>query len=86
MTEANTKPESSDITEETLWDLSGLNFDWGSDAENMQVYNCPSCCAELICDENTAAISCPYCGSPTIIPEQFGDTLRPDYVLPFKRA
>ena len=50
----------------------------------MRAYNCTSCGAELICDETTAATSCPYCGNPTIVPGQFGGTLRPDYVLPFK--
>lgn len=24
--------------------------------------------AELICDESTAATSCPYCGNPTVVP------------------
>ena len=24
--------------------------------------------AELICDEGTAATSCPYCGNPTVVP------------------
>ena len=57
---------------------------WGSDGSQMRVYNCPSCGAELICDENTAASSCPYCGNPTIVPGQFQGMLRPDYVLPFK--
>ena len=26
------------------------------------------CGAELICDESTAATSCPYCGNPTVVP------------------
>ena len=50
----------------------------------MHVYNCPSCGAELICDENTAATSCPYCGNPSIVPGQLSGMLKPDYVLPFK--
>ncbi len=56
---------------------------WGEDAEHLKTYNCPSCGAELICDENTAATSCPYCGNPSIVPGQFTDMRRPDYVLPF---
>ena len=43
-----------------------------------------SCGAELICDESTAATSCPYCGNPTVVPGQFSGTLKPDFVLPFK--
>ena len=52
--------------------------------EGMKAYRCPSCGAELICDETTAATSCPYCGNPSIVPGQFTDMRRPDYVLPFK--
>lgn len=57
---------------------------WGDDAEGMKAYSCPSCGAELICDESTAATSCPYCGNPTVVPGQFSGALKPDYVAPFK--
>ncbi len=66
------------------WDMSGLQEDWGEDANGMRMYNCPSCYAELICDETTAATSCPYCGNPTIVPGQFKGMLKPHYVIPFK--
>lgn len=70
--------------EEEGWDLSGLNSDWGADADSMRAYNCPSCGAELICEETTAATACPYCGNPSIVPGQFSGMLKPDYVIPFK--
>ena len=57
---------------------------WGEDAEKMRAYSCSSCGAQLICEETTAATSCPYCGNPTIIPGQFRGTLKPDLVIPFK--
>ncbi len=57
--------------------------DWGEDAETMRAYNCPSCGAELICEQTTAATSCPYCGNPSIVPGQFGGTRKPDFVIPF---
>ena len=52
--------------------------------EGMKAYNCPSCGAELICDETTAATSCPYCGNPTVVPGQFAGGMKPDYIIPFK--
>ncbi len=52
--------------------------------EGMKSYGCPSCGATLVCDENLAASSCPYCGNPTVVPGQFTDMLKPDFVLPFK--
>ena len=57
---------------------------WGKDAAKMRAYNCTSCGAELICDETTAATSCPYCGNNTIIPGTFAGTQRPEWVIPFK--
>ncbi len=58
---------------------------WSSnEAAELKSYNCPSCGAELICDETTAATSCPYCGNPTIIPGQFSGGLKPELILPFK--
>ena len=66
------------------WDFSSVSDDWGEDAGSMRAYTCPSCGAELICEETTAATSCPYCDNPTVIPGQFGGTLKPDYVIPFR--
>ncbi len=57
---------------------------WEQEQAGMKAYNCPSCGAELICDETTAATSCPYCGNPTVLPGQFHGMLKPDYILPFK--
>ena len=54
------------------------------DPEGMKAYSCPSCGAELVCDETTVATSCPYCGNPSIVPGQFAGMRKPDYVLPFK--
>ena len=57
---------------------------WDLDGEGLKAYNCPSCGAELILDETTAATACPYCGNPSIIPGVFARTLKPDLILPFK--
>jgi len=66
------------------WDTSELTDNWGTDGTNMKVYNCPSCGAELICENSTGATSCPYCGNPTIVPGQFTGALKPNFVIPFK--
>lgn len=72
------------VDEDGCWDTSGLSDSWGADAAGMKAYSCPSCGAELICDETTAATSCPYCGNPTVVPGQFSGALKPDYIIPFK--
>lgn len=57
---------------------------WGEDGNGMKTYSCPACTAELICDETTAATSCPYCGNPTVVPGQFSGSKKPEFVIPFK--
>ena len=54
-----------------------------NEAAGLRSYSCPSCGAELICDETPAATSCPYCGNPTVIAGQFSGMQRPELVLPF---
>lgn len=67
------------------WDISSAGGSFSEEeASHLRGYICPSCAAELICDETTAATSCPYCGNPTVVPEQFAGQLKPDFVLPFK--
>ncbi len=63
------------------WELEGSEE--LAESSGVRAYNCPSCGAELICDETTAATSCPYCGNPTIIPASLAGTLKPDYIIPF---
>ena len=59
-------------------------YAWEPEAENLRVYTCPSCGAELFCEETTAATSCPYCGNPTVVPGQFHGQMKPDFILPFR--
>lgn len=88
--EADEKKSSSegsvfdDINEhKSDWNDDYIEHNWGLE-DGMRSYSCPSCGAELICDETTAATSCPYCGNPTIIPGQFSGELKPNYIIPFK--
>ena len=68
--------------EKADWDTSEFQNSWDTDA--LRKFSCPSCGAEMICDETTAATSCPYCGNPTVIPGRFTGSLKPDYVIPFR--
>ena len=76
--------QSTPTGDGSVWDTSGFSEDWGAEGNGMRAYSCPSCGAELICNENTAATSCPYCGNPTVVPGQFSGQLRPDFIIPFK--
>lgn len=88
-TEAEAKKEAAreaarDSETGESWDLSELGSDWGAEGASMRAYTCPSCSAQIICEETTAATSCPYCGNPTVVPGRFDGTLKPDYVIPFQ--
>ena len=73
---AGTEPE---------WDLSMAGGNWSEEeAAHLRGYTCPSCGAGIICDDTTAATSCPYCGNQTVVPGQFTGQLKPDFVIPFK--
>ncbi|MCR5650558.1 MAG: hypothetical protein K6F86_05195 [Lachnospiraceae bacterium] len=51
--------------------------------EEFKSYSCSSCGAELLADQNTAVILCPYCGNNTIATAQFASNIRPDCLIPF---
>lgn len=74
------KDKEDDMSWETA---AGSEWEEG-EAEGLRSYVCKSCGGELTCDENTAAVTCPYCGSPTVMEGRLSGSLRPDYVIPFK--
>lgn len=52
--------------------------------ESLNSYICQSCGGEIVCDDNTAATSCPYCDNPVVLSGRLSGSLRPDLVIPFK--
>lgn len=82
-TSASDVPSDGEVSIEMNMDFDEGRESWGLE-DGMMAYNCPSCGAELICDETTAAMSCPYCDNPTIIPTSIADALKPDLIIPFK--
>lgn len=69
-------------------------YDWESyeprnyeaDGEiDLASYTCPSCGAEITGDDTMGSTVCPYCGDAAVIKGQFEGTLRPDYIIPFKK-
>ena len=55
-----------------------------SEYENALLYSCPSCGAEIITDETTAATTCYYCSNPVVLSGKLSGALKPDYIIPFK--
>ncbi len=69
------------------WDLAEAGGEWSPDElQNLKTLTCSACGAELVCDENTMATECCYCGNPTMVPQRFSGMLKPDLVIPFKKS
>lgn len=75
------KQQAADAAAET----SAQGPVWGEEeAAGLTSRTCSSCGAELVCEETTAATTCPYCGNPTVLGGQLSGKLKPEYILPFK--
>lgn len=48
-----------------------------------RVYNCPSCGAEVVTDDTTAASFCFYCHNPVILGGRLSGAFAPDCLIPF---
>lgn len=72
---------------EAKWDSKDAGKEWSAEeAAFFRAFTCSSCGAEVTCDENTMATECVYCGNPTMIAARFSGTLKPDYIIPFKKS
>lgn len=72
---------------EEAWKSKGKNEKFSEDEiAHMKTFSCSACGAELVCDENTMATECCYCGNPAMIPGRFSNMLKPDYIIPFKKT
>ena len=56
---------------------------FGAGETGVQGYICKNCGAELMADETTTATECPYCGSPTILPDRIEGGVKPEKIIPF---
>lgn len=52
-------------------------------AADAVIYTCPSCGAEIVTDETTAASFCFYCHNPVILQGRLDGQYQPDLVIPF---
>lgn len=69
---ANPQPQQTQAQEREQTDENGA-----------VVYSCPSCGAQIVADETTAATFCYYCHNPVILQGRLSGDYRPDSVIPF---
>lgn len=66
------------------WEMNAGEAWRDDETDSLRSYACKSCGGEIVCDENTAATSCPFCGNPVVMTGRLSGALKPDYVIPFK--
>lgn len=71
-------------TDDMFWDTSEQSKWQDKEACGVRSYSCMSCGGEIICEETTAATSCPFCDNPVIMKGNLAGELKPDLVIPFK--
>ncbi|GAA6391570.1 hypothetical protein [Megasphaera sp.] len=77
----------ADAARQAKWQTEKAGNEWSDEeAARLKGYTCSSCGAEIVCDDNTMATECCYCGNPTLIPSRFSGMLRPDFIIPFKKT
>lgn len=84
VSEADSEKDSGTDSEDASGEAhspGGASRDGGG---TMMVYSCPSCGAEIVADETTAATYCYYCHNPVVLSGRLSGEYRPDYVLPFE--
>ena len=80
---------ASSQEEDAFSNIHGFDFNALTDqvsvpnAENLPVYVCVSCGAELIVPPSQTSLTCPYCGNNIVLTNQVSGMLRPDGVIPF---
>ena len=81
---ADLEEQSVLTSDEPVWD-SEAGSEWASgEEEGMKVFSCQSCGGEIIANQNTAALRCPYCDNPVVFTGNLSGSLKPDLIIPFK--
>ena len=54
--------------------------------DNLDVYRCKNCGAEVMADEQTTSTFCVYCGSTAILKDKITEGIAPTKIIPFKKV
>ena len=74
-----TAEEESSATQQTETTENETTADTGT----MEIFNCPSCGAQIVTDATTAATYCYYCHNPVVLAGRLSGEFLPENVLPF---
>ena len=71
------------LSEENIKETK-YNDQWDKVDENIELYKCPRCGAEVVTEKTTSATFCAYCHSAVILSENIKGEFKPSKVIPFK--
>ena len=54
------------------------------DAEDLPIYVCESCGAEIIATTEAFSMTCPFCRNNVVLTDKISGNMRPDGIIPFK--
>ncbi|MBQ7298849.1 MAG: hypothetical protein IJW77_03310 [Clostridia bacterium] len=74
---------NNEPTDDMKWSVDAKEWQDG-EADGLYTYVCQSCGGEIIGEETTAAMQCPYCDNPVVMMGRLSGSLKPDFVIPFK--
>lgn len=81
-TEALEALSAAENREEISFENAAQSFDVNE--SGVQAYVCKNCGAALMTEDTTTAACCPYCGSPTVLPDRLAGGVKPEWIVPFK--
>lgn len=67
-----------------VFDKGRHSFGGGTE-EEMSVYHCEKCGAEILISSISGTAKCPFCDNNLIFTEKFEGGLKPDLIIPFKK-
>ncbi|MDR2465218.1 MAG: TFIIB-type zinc ribbon-containing protein [Streptococcaceae bacterium] len=63
--------------------LSAVDAADEESAENLDLFSCPNCGAQIVTESTTAATTCIYCHSPVILTGRLSGEFLPEQLIPF---
>ena len=82
--DADTYETGQDAAEAGYGSASDATDDSNVNPQDLRVYKCQNCGAEIVTDKTTMATSCAFCNSPVVLTEQLDTEFRPKWILPFR--
>ena len=76
--------KGEDAAEHGYTSAASATDDTGIRPEDLRIYGCSSCGAQIVTDKTTVATNCAFCGQPVVLTEQLDTTFRPKWIIPFK--